>query len=165
MAGTINVDDTCSLAHAIDNANDDFAVQPSCEAGTGDDTIILHRNVTLAEELPNITSTITIQGRGHTIDGADGFRVFTVGNYDGGENTLTGNLTIYNLTITKGNAGSGGGIFIDTNSTLTIYNSTITGNTATTASGGGIYITLSPSTTALSLTIQQPLLLAAGFIT
>ena len=69
------------------------------------------------------------------ISGNNTSRVFSVNS--------GANLTINGVTITKGNGaggignGSGGGIFNDAGGTLTLTNSTVSGNTAS-ASGGGI---------------------------
>ncbi len=63
-----------------------------------------------------------------TIDADGNSRVF---NFSGGTNTLDG------LTITGGNASNGGGIH-SSGSALTVSNSTISGNSAT-SNGGGVY--------------------------
>jgi hypothetical protein len=72
-------------------------------------------------------------------------RELTISN---GQNTINGagiynfgTLTITNSTIsgnTAANSGNGGGIYSDTAATLTVTNSTISGNIAT-GSGGGIF--------------------------
>ncbi|KPL89513.1 beta strand repeat-containing protein [Ardenticatena maritima] len=146
-AATITVDGTtCTLAEAITSANNDNAAGNGCVDGSGADTITLQTDVTLTSALPNITSQITIEGNGHTIDGNNGvYHVLYVAN--------TGDLTLNNATITGGNAngsgsdGNGGGIFND--GMLTVTNSTISGNSA--KHGGGIYnhngtVTVSNST-------------------
>ena len=56
-------------------------------------------------------------------------------NYGGGIFSFSGELCIYNSTITGNNATNGGGIYLFIGK-LCIYNSTITGNNAT--NGGGI---------------------------
>ncbi|MDE2749638.1 MAG: SH3 domain-containing protein [Chloroflexota bacterium] len=84
----------CTLADHIRAANTNTAVG-FCPAGTSHDVITITEDITLSEALPPITGTITIEGGGHTISGADQFRIFDV---DGGV------LTIKNLTLTEGNA-------------------------------------------------------------
>lgn len=86
--------------------------------------------------LPEITSTITINGNSSTITrgGAANFRIF----YVEGEDNIPGNLTLNNLTISNGNAAAvgpgfnagndGGGIF--NTGTVAINSSTLTGNQA-----------------------------------
>ncbi len=63
------------------------------------------------------------------------------GSFGGGIYVLNSSLTLQNSTITGNSAGQGGGIFSHTNlsgQTTTLINCTITNNTATFA-GGGIY--------------------------
>ena len=61
QAANITVNSTCSLADAITAANTDTATG-GCQAGSGDDTITLTGNITLGAELPEIASTITVEG-------------------------------------------------------------------------------------------------------
>ena len=72
-------DGQCSFIEAIVNANNDAATFPDCAAGSGADTIVLPANANLtlsaiynstfgATGLPVITSHITIEGNGATID-------------------------------------------------------------------------------------------------
>jgi len=134
-AANITVDGTtCTLADAITAANTDTATG-GCAAGSGVDTITLQTDVTLTGALPNITTQMTIEGNGYTIDGNNGvYHVLYVAN--------TGDLTLNSATITGGNANGGfpnnrgGGIF--NLGTVTVSNSTISGNSAN-SWGGGIY--------------------------
>ncbi len=141
LSGTITVDsgEICTLAHAITAANTDTP-SGGCPAGSEHDTITLETDVSLAAALPQIASPITIEGQGHIIDGKQGnWSVLTV--ISGGE------LSLNEVTITGGTAEFGGGIRND--GTLTLINSTVSGNTATNT-GGGIYnngtVTLTNST-------------------
>ena len=86
----------CTLAHQIVAANRD---RPSsgCPAGSGVDTIVLDRDITLFEPLPAIASSIIIEGNGHSISGERKFRIFDVGG---------GILTVRNLTMTEGLGGA-----------------------------------------------------------
>jgi hypothetical protein len=136
-AATIFVDGTtCTLVDAITAANTDATVAGSqCPAGSGADTLVLvpgstHtltsvNNTTFgATGLPVVTSTITIQGNGSTVQrgsGAPNFRLLAVGT--------TGNLTVQQLTLQGGQtSGDGGGVF--NQGTLTLSQCTLSGNSA-----------------------------------
>ena len=156
----------------------DYAVTQASDDGTGavntlswainqangnaeSDTITLQANVTLAAALPDISSTITIEGGGHFISGNNDANVGSVLYI-----TDTGNLTLNKATVTGGSGSSntfgifGGGIF-NNGGTVTLTSSTVSGNTASSSSssfffssssyGGGIYndsgtVTLTNST-------------------
>ena len=140
-AATITVGPDCTLVQAIISANTNaVASGSSCTAGSGPaDTIVLPANSThnfntaagTSAALPNITSPITIEANGATIQrtGGANMSLFRV--------NPSGNLTLNNATITGGNDTWGGGIN-NNGGTLTLNNSTVTGNHATN-SGGGIY--------------------------
>ena len=91
-AADIRLSSSCSLADAIIAANNDRA-EGDCPAGRGTDTITLTKDITLQAELPAITSEITIEGNGYTINGNNRYRIF----YNDG-----GALAIKDLTMTKG---------------------------------------------------------------
>ena len=99
-AADIELSDNCSLADAITAANTDTAVG-GCLAGDGADTITLSGDIMLTAALPHITSEVTIDGAGYMISGNNRYRVFAVNG---------GNLSVNNLTITKGNADWGGAV-------------------------------------------------------
>ena len=135
----INIGDGCSLVEAIINANNDALTHAECTAGSGADTIVLAGGTysyTTANgylsALPHITTPITIEANGATIQRTDGganMRIITI--------TSGSSLTLNNATITGGNVStSGGGIYVSLNSTLIINNSTISGNTAGVRGGG-----------------------------
>ncbi len=89
--------------------------------------------IDLASRLPVISRDVEILGPGAnvlTVSGNGGNEVFMVG-YD-----VT--VTIAGLTIADGFALSGGAIYINPGSTVTVANSTISGNSAG-GIGGGIY--------------------------
>ena len=147
-AATINVDSNCSLAQAITSANSDSSPGAStCEAGSGADTINLSANVTLSADLPQVTTTMTIQGGGHSIDGGDTYHIFSV--------TGNGNLTINNATLSDSKANSrsllsGGAIYVS-GGAVTLSKSRITSSSAVNggglaASGSGARVTISNST-------------------
>ena len=117
-----------------------------CSAGNGADiiTISAGSTITLSSSLPEISSTITIDGNNATIDGnhdpdADdggGYAIFWIIDKDDG----TGNLTLNDLTLTKGHSSfAGGGAIYMAGGGLTIKNSTISNN-FTSNVGGGILI-------------------------
>ncbi len=126
-----------SLRQAIFDAN----------ANPGADTIQFDSSlnggtITLTAGELAITDSLTIDGPGATnltISGNNQSRIFDVND---GSNTTNINVEIDGLTLTGGNApgtsvdGAGGAIF--SLESLTLKNSTITGNTAA-ISGGGIY--------------------------
>ena len=101
LAADITVDSNCSLADAIRAAESDSETG-GCQAGSDADTIYLTGDVTLAAELPQIASVITIEGGGYTISGDSSFRIFTVAE---------GALTLNHLTVTNGSAEEGGAIY------------------------------------------------------
>ncbi len=125
-----NNDGTGSLREAIDQANtmpgpDTIAFAPSV-TGT----------ITLSSALPDLSTNITVEGPGASVltvarsatPGTPSFRIFTV--------TAGAEVTISGLTITGGRAVNGGGI--DNSGTLTLTNSTLSGNSAPGDFGGGI---------------------------
>jgi CSLREA domain-containing protein len=139
-----NTGAACSLREAITAANTD-AAYGGCTAGSGADTITL----------PTGTYTLTIAGTGEdlnatgdldisgplTINGANAVIIqagLTAGSgIDRVIQVIGANaLSINNLTISNGKCPtcSGGGIYTD--SSLTVANSTFTGNSA--SDGGGI---------------------------
>lgn len=135
-----NANGLCSLIEAIDNANNKATGQKhaDCAAGNpaGADTIVLPANgqfkVTRSVNdaygytgLPLVVTEVTIEGNGSTIQrtGADDYRLFAV--------QITGDLTINDTTLTGGQSGYyyGGAAYVYGGS-LTINNSTVTGNSA-----------------------------------
>ena len=134
-AAIINVDGTvCTLSDAITAANTDAAAG-ECVTGAGADTIVLQPGSThtLLEPLPYVTSQMTIEGNGATIErdsaAAHKFSVFSID---------CGDLILNNTTITGGAGGSGGGVSIGCGmpTSLTLNDSIITGNTAYDGGGG-----------------------------
>jgi hypothetical protein len=121
--------DQCTLRAAIQEAN----------VTAGDDTIDIGvtGTVNLTEVLPDLSSNIEIVGPGadqftvRRADTAEDFRIFHVT----GDTTV---VTISGITISNGNvpSDSGGGILNADAGTVTVTDSTISGNTAD--NGGGI---------------------------
>lgn len=144
----IMVDDNCSLANAIRSANGNAQVEENgdgdgnddCEEGadpddtatppdTGDDIILLKKNVTLAVPLPSLTSRIRIEGAGRTLSGDGNHHVLMV---------VGGRVGVNDLTISKGLASTvGGGIYVNSGS-LSLSDSAIKDSKASDI-GGAIY--------------------------
>ena len=126
----ILVDATCSLPEAIENANNNNGANSDCEAGNGADTIIItaagtnNGTITLASTLPQITSTIIINGGGFTISGNNRNQIFYIAG---------GNLTLSRLTLAEGRNTYGGAINLNSGS-ATITNSTFKDNRGAIAS-------------------------------
>jgi predicted outer membrane repeat protein len=145
----VNLGDAqCSLIEAINNANTDSDVSGGdCVAGSGADTINLPGgSFTFTASyiydagnngLPSITSDITINGNGSTLDlggAAVGIRLARV--------SASGDLTVNDATITGGymfDATHGGGVFRVEGGSLTIDDSTLSGN-ATRSYGGAVFV-------------------------
>ncbi|MCP5112809.1 MAG: right-handed parallel beta-helix repeat-containing protein [bacterium] len=155
----INVSGGCTLVDAITAANTNAAVG-SCTAGESFptvDEIRLTADITLTQVdntiagdtgtiagpngLPVVVSDIVIEGNDHTIArgaGAPVFRILSV---------ASGNLTIQNTTLTNGGGATfdylGGAISIafEGGATITLIDSTVSGNSAGGffGGGGGIY--------------------------
>jgi hypothetical protein len=144
LAAIIPVGGPCTLVDAMTAANTDTATG-GCAAGSGADTIVLppgstqsltkvHNDTYGPTGLPVISSVITIAGQGSTIaraSGAPEFRLLTVNG--------TGDLTLQETTASGGAStgypGRGSGV-ANYGGTLTITNSTISGNTSRDAGGG-----------------------------
>ncbi len=89
-AAEIKVDGNCTLRNAIKSANDDKS-RNNCEAGDGDDVIIMKRDSKPGTgQLAVIKSTITIEGLGNMLEVDNAHSVFKI---DGGD------LTVRNLKV------------------------------------------------------------------
>ncbi|MFN8381038.1 MAG: sortase [Anaerolineales bacterium] len=168
----------CSLREAIIAANTDAAYN-GCSAGAGTDTITFAADYTITlagSQLPPITTQMTITGNGATktiiqastcnpVTLPGGCtpatnRVFIInsgsnatlndmtvrhgdctscvtGGTEGGGIRNDGTLTINNSSISDNKATTGGGIRNNNTGTLTVTDSTLSGNKA--VAGGGIY--------------------------
>jgi putative cofactor-binding repeat protein len=126
---TVDAGGTCTLAEAITSANNDTASGNGCVDGSGADTITLQADVTLAADLPQITTAITIEGGGHFISGNNARRVLYVAS--------SGSLTLNATTVKDGKVTispfHGGGIY--NFGTVTLNSSAVSGNTASGSSG------------------------------
>lgn len=168
-AAGISADGQCSLAEAIINANDDAATHVDCSAGSGSDTILLSGNTysysaALSTDgnsaLPDITTEITIEANGSTIErtsGSPDFRIMSLtssssflrlndATLSGGNTTLDGGaitvshsdatLNIQNGYFYDNTGSSGGGIYSQGN--LTVNNSLFSSNNSPSGRGGAI---------------------------
>jgi hypothetical protein len=137
----------CTLRQAIVNADNNAQTNPSCAAGTGDDTITfdsslfgqtitLDGNELLISPAPLHTGTLTIQGPGALgleVSGGGASRVFHIATAA----LPTANLvTIRGLKISNGSVtGSGGGIL--NQGSLTLDRDYVWDNDVTAISNGG----------------------------
>ncbi|MFT6288926.1 MAG: CSLREA domain-containing protein [Alcanivorax sp.] len=136
LLDTTAVDGECTLREAIENANNNAATNADCAAGTGADTITfnLSGTITLVSTLPNITDAVglTIDGAGQTVT-ISGNNTVRVARVDTGAS-----LTLNNLTIANGFVAGDFGGGINNSGTVTVTNSTFSGNSANSGYGGGI---------------------------
>jgi len=129
----IVVDGTCSMADAIQAANTDSPAG-GCPAGSGADELQLTGDVMLTEPLPRITTSMTVSGDEFSIERsavADPFRIFRVSG---------GDFTLESVRVSNGDASESAGgaiLFDDDGLSLTVSESTLSGNSA--ISGGAIY--------------------------
>ena len=171
--------DVAGLIAAIKNANTNSGPDTINLASGGVYTLTVVNNAD--NGLPVVTSQITINGSGAVIErsGATGtpdFRIFEVGStgdlrlggvtvrkgkvsvfFRGGGGIYNGGtLTLTNSTVSGNEAdneyGYGGGI--DNGGTLTLTNSTVSGNTASDDDGGGIYNSLFGTLTLTNSTVS-----------
>ncbi len=168
LAATITVTSTsggtggpdCTLRDAITAANTDAAVG-GCAAGSGADVIELPAGATItlteadnaglqgANGLPLITSEITLNGNGATIERDAGLACNLDETTDAGEFRIAfvdngADLTLNDVTLRNGCAdgdplgfaGDGGAVLVWTSASLSIDNGTISGNRASGMGGG-----------------------------
>ncbi|MFS8808814.1 hypothetical protein NW837_15320, partial [Synechococcus sp. R6-10] len=157
--------DGCSLREAVIAANTDSAVN-ECSAGSGADTIVLSAGTTYTLSIDDdgsghqtdsgannddldITSTITIQGNGATIQRNTSIACDLNGSAGGGEFRIFhvssgGKLNLQGVAIASGCADgddpntAGGGVFVEVGGQLAVSNVQISNNGAF-SFGGGIY--------------------------
>ncbi|RPI99666.1 MAG: CSLREA domain-containing protein, partial [Chloroflexi bacterium] len=120
-----------SDAGACDNANHtlrEAIYAANSQAGADIITFAGDYTITLASALPNLTSTMTIDGSGHNINvsGNNAVRVFNI--------QAGAVVTMSQLSIISGLATSGGGV--SNAGTLTVSHSAFSGNSATNRGGG-----------------------------
>ncbi|NJL99780.1 MAG: hypothetical protein HC924_13720 [Synechococcaceae cyanobacterium SM2_3_2] len=126
----------CSLRESIiaNNTDADFGGCADPQGTITFDPILNGNTITLTAAPPQITQNLKVNGPGSNtlaVSGNNLFRVFDIGS----------NLpvTIDGLTITNGStSGNGGGIYARNDTTLTVSNSILSGNSAG-SEGGGIF--------------------------
>ncbi|MCB1715938.1 MAG: hypothetical protein KDK05_12490, partial [Candidatus Competibacteraceae bacterium] len=153
LGADFNASDEASLNTAITGVNG---------AGADTHTITITADINLSASTPQLNNSaateIIINGNGFTVDGQDisGVRPFEIaadttvainaltisggGNPVGGGGGINnlGTLTLSNSTVSGNSATFGGGIYnISVDSTVTLSNSTVSGNSAD--NGGGIF--------------------------
>ena len=163
-----------SLAFSGDARATDFLVTSTADSGAGSlrdaisqsntaggtNNIIFNTGgtITLASELPVISSNVTINGNGNspTISGNNTYRPFLIGDAgqktDGsGADANTYAVTLQNLSVTQGKAqggagvdggggggGLGGAVFVSSNGALTLTNVTLSNSVAHGGNGQGL---------------------------
>ena len=133
VSDELNADGDCSLREAITSANSDSA-SDACAIGDGADSIAfgVAGTIVLNSALPAIISDVAIVGPAGDkviISGGGTAQLFIVGN--------GGLLRLDALTLSGGLASDGGAIINELGGTLTVFNSTFSGNRAQ-QSGGAI---------------------------
>lgn len=143
------VSNVCTLRKAVNNANDNLATYPQCQAGEANpvvDSIVFNVSGPIVFVLAganeeggetgdlDVTDNLIITGHpdGTTIDAADLDRVFHV--HPG----VT--LTLRNIHITNGRWPSGGAILVE-GGTLNLENCTVSNSYAFMGDGGAIAVT------------------------
>ncbi|MET0646463.1 MAG: cadherin-like domain-containing protein [Pyrinomonadaceae bacterium] len=138
----------CTLRKAVNNANDNLATYPQCQAGEGGgvvDSIVFNVPGTITFALAganedggetgdlDVTDDLIITGHpdGTTIDAADLDRIFHV--HPGAT------LTLVNIHVTNGNANPGGGGIYVTSATLNLNGVTVSNCHTGSGDGGGIF--------------------------
>ncbi|HEX7314493.1 MAG TPA: Ig-like domain-containing protein [Pyrinomonadaceae bacterium] len=139
----------CTLRKAVNNASDNLATYPQCQAGEASpvvDSIVFNLPGTITFTLAgageeggetgdlDVTGDLIITGHpdGTTIDAADLDRVFHV--HPGAT------LTLRNIHITNGRYPSGGAILVE-GGTLNLENCTVSNSFSFMGDGGGIAVT------------------------
>ena len=119
---------TVDCGNIMSESDLSFCIADANANGAGLDTLTLGADITLSTALPQITSEITLQGAGYAIDGTNSVRIFYV--------AASGDFTVHQTTLQRGRADYGAGIY--NASTLTVTDSTFSGNRAANG-GGGIF--------------------------
>jgi len=132
---------TLTVTSSLDDGSAGTLRERIAAALAGDTVIFdMARTVTLGgTQIAWATNNLTIDGNGSTVSGNNASRVF---------NTTVTTTTFQNITITGGNAGVGSGGGINSQGSVTLNNSTVSGNLTTLWGGGinGVAVTLNNST-------------------
>jgi len=154
QADTFTASDYASLVAAIDGAN-------AADSRATPHTITLTQDITLTGPLPLVLCNTEIDGQGHTLDGADLYRLLFIGvDEDTRASVATAfpdsalgarlQVGIQNLTLAHGNAmggggsgeggggmGAGGALFIGGSADVTLQGVAFESNQAIGGNGGG----------------------------
>ena len=141
LAATIAVGASCTLAQAINEANEATTDVGSCAAGTdgsgaaGNDEIELSASVTLTELLPEITTHVTIRG----VAGNHWFIRLNTEMVRGRlfETAAGSKLTLEHVTLDRGGGGNPGKASLELGDSATLTNVTISNSTLTAIRAGG----------------------------
>ncbi len=127
----IAADGQCSLLEALVNANQDAAVHPDCQAGSGADVVVLapsaryvltepfaYDSLRGASGLPTLTGVLTIEGQGAVLtrdstlscEPAQAFRI--------GYLAPEAQMRLYDLTLQYGCGQRGGAFYVDAGAVL-----------------------------------------------
>ena len=134
----------CSLRGAITLANAISGTQTI----TFDSSVFNPGTITLTSDLPAITDALIIDGLGATQVAVDGANSFSILYVDTGVD-----LTLDGVTIANGSSTDGAGMML-LGGTVTVTNSTFSGNTAT-GNGGAIYSSSNTDLTVSSSTFSN----------
>lgn len=146
---------TSAFAQTTFTVGDEASLRAALSTAVGGDTIVFSNIITLTADLPAIQAgggggTLTIDGAGYGLSGADQYRGLVVGSFNLAAPALTvnlSNITIHNTVATGGAGGSGavgggggagvgGALFIGTNATVNVSNVTLAANSAVGGAGG-----------------------------
>ncbi len=139
---TVADDGVCTLREAVTAANTDTAsgaTPGECAAGLFSDTVVLTGDVTLTvvdntpggngpNGLPRVSSDVTVDGAGFTVERDSGAPLFRFFYVDIGASLTLDSITLTGGRVTGQNVGTGGAV--RTFGTLVINDSTLTGNQA-----------------------------------
>ena len=116
-----------------------IAIANAASGDTLDCTLITGQTIGLASQLPNITSSMVIQGAnaGFTIDAGAVGRVFTIVTATG--TVVLNNITMQNGKTSGGEPGANGGA-INSSAANLVINNCIMKNNASGGRGGGLYV-------------------------
>jgi hypothetical protein len=152
-ADSFSASDYPSLVQAINAAN-------AADSRASAHVITLSADITLAGQLPLILCNTTIEGQGHTLNGADQYRLLFVGVDGATQSAMTSQfpdsalgariaVTLSNLVLAHGNAtggsgsgqagggmGAGGALFVNGASDVILSNVSFDTNQANGGNGG-----------------------------
>jgi hypothetical protein len=119
---------------------------------TGASNLLISGNNTSRVFFVDSGGNLTINGVTITYGNGTGTTNSSFNNVGGGIANFGGTMTLTNSTVSGNTANNGGGIFNDFGGTVTLTNSAVSGNTA--AFGGGIYNDVSSTMTLTNSTVS-----------